>query len=86
MQSKLTEFIVRSPQLRGGDIFTEHVKDDGPSVTVRQVLVHQVSLAEIVYRGEYIPAYLVTGSDLKTKKRVAVFAATRRLWAASREV
>jgi hypothetical protein len=86
MQSKLTEFIVRSPQLKGGDVFTEYVKDDGPAVITRQVLVHQVALAEILYRGEYIPAYFVTGSDLKTRKRVAVFAATRRLWAASREV
>lgn len=84
--TKLTEFIVRTPQLRGGDIFTEQVRDEGPSAFRREVLVNQVALVEIKYRGEWVPVYLVTGSDLKTKKRVATYAATRRLWAASREV
>jgi hypothetical protein len=87
--TQLTEFVVRTPQLLGGDIYTEQVQDDTPGRTLtsqRQVLVRSIVLSEILYRGEYLPAYLVTGFDLKTKRHVSTYAATRRLWAATREV
>ena len=75
--------IVRTPQLLPGDVYSEAVPSG--EVFSRHVKVQTVVLSEILYRGEYTPAYLVTGTDLRSKKPVVTFASIRRLFSAVRE-